>query len=526
MELEPLDTHDQRAKQRTATPVAHTAAPAHDDSLRQMQHALGNRSLERLVRAASEEMRARTQAREAPELEAARASVRDGGEPLPHSERSYFEPLFGQDFGGVRLHPEADAARSASPGSRAYALGEAIVFAPGHYAPETDAGRRLLAHDLAHVVQQRQPGGDAGGDAERRADAAASEVTAGRAVAPQSVGSAAPGLHADDGTTLPFPNLGWQPPPTNLFGFTPIKISSWLYIYLITHNLLLPEMETLIRRGDVVVDWTEPVPSIPLTPEAAGQRQLKLWADLDPLRKRLLDVSGKTLPDPMRGTDASLSQPYTLPKDSGARFGASLGLSSQPYTPPKDSGPPFFKWKGLIDGLDLRIPYLHPNISFSGLTVDVFRKGQFETKAVAGWSGSIEIQMAYRDWHLSGSVDKDGKWELALSYPTDAPIPSSASMGDIFRQGEQALRETLRIAQVMPSLDTIKNKVSVLADPLKNAADAGKGIASAKTGVNVSVFIGAGPPPGKLPPEALRGEEPPASTKKGIHAGLTLTYVF
>jgi Domain of unknown function (DUF4157) len=505
LELEQLDTHDQRAKERTAMPVAHNHAPARDDSLRQMQHALGNRSLERLVRAASEEMRARTQAREAPESEAARASVRDGGEPLPHSERSYFEPLFGQDFGGVRLHPEADAARAASPGSRAYALGEAIVFAPGHYAPETDAGRRLLAHELAHVVQQRQPGSDAGGDAERRADAAASEVTAGRAVAPQSVGSAAPGLHADDGTTMPFANLGWQPPPTNLFGFPPFKISSWLYLYLVTHNLLLPQMEMLIRRGEVAVDWTEPIPSIPLTPEAAGQRQLKLWADLDPLRKRLLDVSGKTLPDPMRGTDAS---------------------PSKPYTPPKDSGPPFFKWKGLTDGLDLRIPHLNPNISFSGLTVDVFRKGQFETKAVAGWGGSIEIQMAYRDWHLSGSVDKDGKWELTLSYPTDAPIPSSSSMGDIFRQGEQALSESLKIVRVMPSLDTIKNKVSVLVDPLKNAADAGKGIASAKTGVNVSVFIGAGPPPGKLPPEALRGDEPPASTKKGIHAGLTLTYVF
>jgi len=42
----------------------------------------------------------------------------------------------------------------------------------------------------------------------------------------------------------------------------------------------------------------------------------------------------------------------------------------------------------------------------------------------------------------------------------------------------------------------------------------------------VSVVIGAGPPPGKLPPEALRGEEPPASTKQGIYAGLTFTYVF
>src|SRR5947209_7769086 len=159
LEFEQLDTHNRRAKQRTATPSARDDAHARDDSLRETQHAHGNRSLGRLLlSAASESARARTHAREAPELEAARASVKGGGKPLPHSERSYFEPLFGQDFDGVRLHAESGAARPASHGSRAYALGEAIVFAPGHYAPGTSAGRRLLAHELAHVVQQRQHG--------------------------------------------------------------------------------------------------------------------------------------------------------------------------------------------------------------------------------------------------------------------------------------------------------------------------------------------------------------------------------
>src|SRR5947209_2778427 len=171
LEFEQLDIHERHAKQRTATPFAR------DDSLRETQYAHGNRSLGRLLlSAASESSHTRTQAREVHELEAARASVKDGGKPLPHSERSYFEPLFGQDFGGVRLHAESSAARSASHGSRAYALGEAIVFAPGHYTPGTSACRRLLAHELAHVVQQRQHGGDASGDAERRADAAAADV--------------------------------------------------------------------------------------------------------------------------------------------------------------------------------------------------------------------------------------------------------------------------------------------------------------------------------------------------------------
>jgi len=502
LEFEQLDTHNRRAKQRTATPSARDDAHARDDSLRETQHAHGNRSLGRLLlSAASESARARTHAREAPELEAARASVKGGGKPLPHSERSYFEPLFGQDFDGVRLHAESGAARPASHGSRAYALGEAIVFAPGHYAPGTSAGRRLLAHELAHVVQQRQHGGDAHGDAERRADAAATEVTTGRAVAPQTVGSAAPGLHGDDGKTMPLPDVGWHPPTTNILKVPPLKISSWLYMYLITHNLLQPDMALMIQRGEIVIDWTDKGPSTPLTPEDAGQRQSKLWSELDTLRMRLPSVGAGPLPDPKSATTGT-------PK---------------PWTEPTT---PFFKWKGLMEGLDLNIPHLKPNISFSGLTVDVLKSGQFDMKAVAGWSGSIELQMSYRDWHLSGSVDKDGKWELHLSYPNDSPLPAGSSLEDIFKQGEKALRESLKIAGAMPDLGTIKDKVGVLADPLKNAADAGRGIASAQKGVNVSVVIGSGPPPGKLPPEALRGVEPPASTKQGIYGGLSFTFVF
>lgn len=79
------------------------------------------------------------------------------GQPLPASERAFFEPRFGHDFGHVRVHadPEAQAA-SDHLHARAFTHGHHIAFGAGQYAPGTTAGRRLLAHELTHVVQQGQ----------------------------------------------------------------------------------------------------------------------------------------------------------------------------------------------------------------------------------------------------------------------------------------------------------------------------------------------------------------------------------
>jgi hypothetical protein len=77
------------------------------------------------------------------------------GRPLASGERSFFEPRFGRDFGRVRLHHDAEAGASAREvGALAYAVGEHVVVDPGRYSAASDSGRRLLAHELAHVVQQ------------------------------------------------------------------------------------------------------------------------------------------------------------------------------------------------------------------------------------------------------------------------------------------------------------------------------------------------------------------------------------
>jgi hypothetical protein len=77
------------------------------------------------------------------------------GIPLPASERAFFEPRFGRDFSNVRLHADSAAGSATqSIDARAFTLGGDIAFAPGEYAPGTTKGRRLLAHELTHVVQQ------------------------------------------------------------------------------------------------------------------------------------------------------------------------------------------------------------------------------------------------------------------------------------------------------------------------------------------------------------------------------------
>jgi hypothetical protein len=71
------------------------------------------------------------------------------------SARALMEPRLGHDFGQVRVHADAKAAASARAlNARAFTFGREIVFGAGQYAPQTAAGRRLLAHELAHVVQQ------------------------------------------------------------------------------------------------------------------------------------------------------------------------------------------------------------------------------------------------------------------------------------------------------------------------------------------------------------------------------------
>jgi len=81
--------------------------------------------------------------------------LRSPGRPLDTSTRQFMESRFGHDFSQVRVYTDARAAEAATAvNARAFTVADEIVFRRGEYAPETLVGRRLLAHELTHVIQQ------------------------------------------------------------------------------------------------------------------------------------------------------------------------------------------------------------------------------------------------------------------------------------------------------------------------------------------------------------------------------------
>jgi hypothetical protein len=79
-----------------------------------------------------------------------------GGSPLDRDTRGFMESRLGADFSDVRVHTGGKATESArSVQAHAYTVGNDVVFQSDKYAPESDSGKRMLAHELTHVVQQR-----------------------------------------------------------------------------------------------------------------------------------------------------------------------------------------------------------------------------------------------------------------------------------------------------------------------------------------------------------------------------------
>ncbi len=113
--------------------------------------------------------------------------LRSPGQPLDAETREFMEPRFEHDFSKVRVHTDEKAAESSSAvNAMAYTVGRDVVFGSGQYAPETGEGRKLMAHELTHVVQQAR--GGASGEPEQRANVAAASVMGGETVSPALLG--------------------------------------------------------------------------------------------------------------------------------------------------------------------------------------------------------------------------------------------------------------------------------------------------------------------------------------------------
>ena len=85
--------------------------------------------------------------------------LRAPGQLLDSATRAFFEPRFGYDFSAVRVHCGSGAAVAArAVDAQAFTVGNRVVFGDGQFAPQDTAGRRLLAHELTHTVQQGAAG--------------------------------------------------------------------------------------------------------------------------------------------------------------------------------------------------------------------------------------------------------------------------------------------------------------------------------------------------------------------------------
>jgi hypothetical protein len=83
--------------------------------------------------------------------------LQGGGRPLDRATRDEMEERFGEDLGEVRVHTDHASAESARGfEAKAYAVGNSVVFGEGRYAPGSVLGKRLLAHELTHVLQSRR----------------------------------------------------------------------------------------------------------------------------------------------------------------------------------------------------------------------------------------------------------------------------------------------------------------------------------------------------------------------------------
>jgi hypothetical protein len=138
---QPGDPYEQEAD-RVAEEVMRMPAPAAAQSV----HATFSPSIQRAQAADGEELAGE---------ELVNGVISSPGQPLDSAMRGFFEPRFGHDFSQVRLHADDRAAESArAVKARAYTVGEHVVFGAQQLAPESTEGRRLMAHELTHVIQQ------------------------------------------------------------------------------------------------------------------------------------------------------------------------------------------------------------------------------------------------------------------------------------------------------------------------------------------------------------------------------------
>jgi hypothetical protein len=209
------------------------------------------------------------------------------GQSLDPATRQEMEARFQHDFSGVRVQSDTEIdTRAQSSGARAYTVGQQIAFRPGHYTPHTVEGKTLLAHELAHVIQQEHPAAQGPRGPESEARNAAQRVTEGERATIQN-GVPWGSLQRDNGNDeeerhlrLRMPqlgeSLGYQQRPLSL-GQTQLRLDPQIQaqiraIQFVRGQLSLESLELGISQMSGSVPTTGASPAAPnLSPAAAAR---------------------------------------------------------------------------------------------------------------------------------------------------------------------------------------------------------------------------------------------------------------
>lgn len=175
------DKSAEQAKGHSRDPVRRSIPSGPQAPVLALQRAVGNQEVTRLLHPGSDGQERISQ--NVPTI--VQEVLRSPGQPLDPDTRSFMESRFGYDFNQVRVHRDAGANESASRlNALSYTLGHHIVFGEGKYGPGTNSGCALLAHELAHVIQQSRGGAipeiNQNAAHERSAEQAAEDVAKGQ----------------------------------------------------------------------------------------------------------------------------------------------------------------------------------------------------------------------------------------------------------------------------------------------------------------------------------------------------------
>lgn len=268
-------------------------------------------------------------------------AARSHAAPLEGAVRAAMEQRFGFEFGAVRIHADDAAAASArSVGAAAYTVGRDIVFGAGRYQPQSGAGRQLLAHELAHVVQQSR-GGSAPSDAEARADRAAEQAARGDQVSTHELGGAPVALQAKPDDSAPA-EAGLSFPPKTLAGFalnSAVLTSAHIaeidqLAWSISMHL---GMRTNGRATISVVGHTDRSGDEKLN-QALGQKRADAArrALIDALKKQGIgeDRYGEIASSSMGESSPAVATADGVQNEKNRRVEISIGIGSQPAVPP------------------------------------------------------------------------------------------------------------------------------------------------------------------------------------------------